>query len=825
MRFVRFAVLCSAWSILLLSLCCYAVETAPQTPNSDPVYQKLRAIGLSGEAVSLSNVELKRDLGIFSFKTGTMYFLAPVEGKVTGAVFLGSGTFTLTPPSAWEKRSVSILTKESAISETFESVVLRFTDGTYEELKQKGNAAAGDSGRAADAIKDNLDLLRKDRIARYNLSARVLQDILSEGPSGIFYAFINGGRFESREVFAIDPQGVTMLDVQPEEVAFATYSADKQGVWYAGHLASEYATNAASGTQMNAAIDIKRQKLETELHKSGELRGVATTTFAAVRPGLRVASFNLFRNFQVQSVTDESGKPLSFILESKAFDRTEGDDPGNFSIILPKPLAAGETFTFKTVYGGKEAVSNEGNGNYFPVARNDWFPSGRTGDYAEYEMTFRIPKGMKIAATGNMVREANEGDQFVSEWKSEGPIGVSGFNFGKFKMVEQKLKSGMLVQSFANESQPDWVQGLQHALDDSLEGGIGRSHTTGYALGTMDTTTLMKKPLAEAQLAMGLYTDYFGALPYTRIAMTQQTACNFGQAWPSLVWLPICSFFDSTVRHQLGVDDTRQPYWKVVAPHEIAHQWWGHAVGWSSYRDQWMSEGFAVLSASIFLQAVYSKEPAEYQKFWRTTQDSLLEKNNFGYRPIDVGPVTMGIRVSNSKAGFGHYSNLIYGKGGFILHMLRMMMWDPKTGDERFKAMMRDFVKTHYSSPASTEDFKAIVEKHITPAMNLDGNGKMDWFFDEYVYGTEVPKYDFTYNIVNDANGVVLDLKLSQSGVSDRFKMIIPIYVETASGGVGRLGLVALNGNTTINPKVPLGKVTAPKRVMINYHYDVLSGN
>ncbi|HYH00124.1 MAG TPA: M1 family aminopeptidase [Terriglobales bacterium] len=810
---------------LILCLGCmsvsYAVEPAKQAPNTDPVYQKLRTIGLSGEAVAVNNLQLKRDIGIFTFN-GTLYFLAPVEGKVTGAVFLGSGSFTLTPPTVGEKRSVAILTKEGAINESFESAVLRFTDRTYEELKQIGSAAQADTGRAADAIEDNLDLLRRDRYARYNLSARILQDVLSTGPGGLFYAFIKGSRYDSREIFAVDPQGVLMWDVQPEEVVFATYAADKQGVWYSGHLESEYAARTASGTQVNAPIDITHQKLETQLHRSGELRGIATTTFSAVRPGLKVASFNLFRNFEIDSVTDESGRPLPFIWEDVSFNENESDDPGNLSVILPKPLAAGETFTLNVVYGGKEAVTNEGSGNYYPVARDDWFPSGRRGDYAEYDMTFRIPKGMKIAATGNRIREANEGDQYVTEWKSEGPIKVSGFNFGRFKLEEQKLKNGFLVQSFANDSQPDWVRGLQHAVEE----GPG-SHTTsdGYALGSMETTSLMKKPLAEAQLAMGIYTDYFGPIPYTRIAMTQQAACNFGQAWPSLIWLPICAFFDSTVRHQLGVDDTRQPYWNVVAAHEIAHQWWGHTVGYASYRDQWISEGFSELSASIFLQAVYAKDPKQYQRFWRLTQEGLLQKNNFGWRPIDAGPVTMGIRVNNSKAGFGHYNTLIYGKGGFILHMLRMMMWDPKTGDEKFKLMMRDFVKTHYSKPASTEDFKAIVEKHITPDMNLDGNGKMDWFFNQFVYGTEVPKYEFTYNIVNDANGVSADLKLTQSGVSPNFKMSVPVYIEMANGATGRLGSFVMQGNTTTAQRVPLGKMPTPKRFLINHHYDVLTEN
>ena len=146
-------------------------------------------------------------------------------------------------------------------------------------------------------------------------------------------------------------------------------------------------------------------------------------------------------------------------------------------------------------------------------------------------------------------------------------------------------------------------------------------------------------------------------------------------------------------------------------------------------------------------------------------------------------------------------------------------------GDERFKALMHDFVKNHFASPASTEDFKAAVEKHITPGMDLDGNGKMDWFFNEFVYGTEIPKYEFTYNVVNDANGAALDLKLTQSGVSDNFKMLVPIYLETSSGGIGRLGVVPMRGNTTMAQKVPLGKMPAPKRLLINYYYDVLSGN
>jgi len=71
---------------------------APAKANSDPTYQQLRNVGLSGEVSTANNLVLKRDAATFTFRSGSFYFLAPVNGKVTGAVFLGNGSFALTPP-------------------------------------------------------------------------------------------------------------------------------------------------------------------------------------------------------------------------------------------------------------------------------------------------------------------------------------------------------------------------------------------------------------------------------------------------------------------------------------------------------------------------------------------------------------------------------------------------------------------------------------------------------------------------------------------------------------------------------------------------------
>src|SRR5450755_3436422 len=102
-----------------------------QTPNADSTYQQLRNIGLGGESVTVSNVTLKRDAATFQLNSGTVCFLPAVQGKVTGAVFVGEGRLLLTPPISSEQRSLSLLTKQAEFSESFSRLVLRFTDNTY----------------------------------------------------------------------------------------------------------------------------------------------------------------------------------------------------------------------------------------------------------------------------------------------------------------------------------------------------------------------------------------------------------------------------------------------------------------------------------------------------------------------------------------------------------------------------------------------------------------------------------------------------------------------------------------------------------------------
>ncbi len=828
--------MCSQFTRVMVAVCLFssfAICALAQTQaNSDPVYLQLRKVGLGPEGLGVSNVVLKRDAGTFTFRSGNLCFLAPVNGKVTGAVFVGVGSFSLKPPLDTEQRPINLLTNGQPLTEEFNELVLRFTDDTYEQLKKAPGATPGGTC-PADALNENVSVLQHN--LHYNISGRVLQDVLGEGPGGLFMAFIKGKKHSGKMVYAIDvhgvpelpgqawesdPNGMPPIGVAPEEVSLFTWDPNKFGIWSAFHYTSEYAANKAHSAQQNNWIDIEKQELDASFDKNGRMDGKAATTFTSHVNGLRVIALDLFPTLRVQSVTDAAGQPLAFIQEDKNLDP-------QFFVILPKALAAGESCVVKTAYNGKDAVRSEGVGNYYPIARTNWYPSsGRLDDYATYDIRFAIPKGMTMVATGNPVSEAVEGDQVVSRWTSEQPQTVAGFQFGRVKKMTANLGKNFAIESYANTEPPDSIKQIQATINQSRTGRIGnQSNVYGATLDVIDTTAQIQNAIADAQGAVPLYADYFGPVTFKRLAITQQTATNYGQAWPGLVWLPMSYFWDSTIRKQLGFSDVMmRGYFTVVGPHEIAHQWWGHTIVWGSYRDQWMSEGFAEFSAALYLQR-YSKDPMAFVNFYNDELELLLMKNAQGYRPIDVGPVTLGLRTITTKAGEDIYRRLIYAKGGYILHMIRMMMFDRQTGDEKFKAMMREFVKTFAGHPATTEDFKAIVEKHMTPAMDLQGNHSMDWFFNEYVYGTALPHYALDYSLSRTADGTpVLKFKLTQSGVDENFGMPVPLYLDFGKNNIIKMGAANMIGNKTIEQEVPLaGLKEQPKRLVVNYFNDVLA--
>ena len=710
------------------------VHSGSTKANADPMYQRLRQLSkneqsFSGAYATVNNLVLKRDAGEFTLRSGEVYFLTPVDERYVAAVFLGDGQLSLVPPTEIEKQSLKIFTNEPSITEDFSRLILRFTDKTFDDIKNSPNAKMGTAGpqasRARDAYRDNEQLMRQR--LRDNRDLRALVDVYCSTCPGFFNASIDGKK-HGKLIYLMDPLGIPF--VSPEEVLLFSYGETDGGLWTAFHLDDEYKKLTASSSEDHRLVDLNHHEIDLTI-KGARLIASDKITFKALRSGIRLVPLDLFSSLRVTRVEDEQGQELNFIQENK-------DEDADFGVIFPQALAAGKSYTMRVQYEGNDALRDSGGGNFNLVPRSTWYPNNAGTQFADralFDVTYHYPKGLTLVGTGAPTGpETREGDTTVVKWSSgQTELAVAGFNYGRFKKKELADKdSGYNIEFYANTEVPEELRRVQLAIEQAEANGA-RTDTT---LGSISTTGMADQAIADAQNSARIYNSFFGKLPYTRFAMSQQPAANYGQAWPTLVYMPYTAFMDTTQRTQLmGMRGGTDNFWRYVAPHEIAHQWWGHMIGWDSYHDQWMSEGFAEFSASLYVQ--FTRGNDKFVDFWEDQRKLITEASpaTRDRRPYTVGPVTQGYRLNSGKTG-GVARRMIYPKGAYILHMLRMLMFDPKTGDARFKAMMQDFVKTHFTD-ISTEDLKLAVEKHMTNAMDFDGNHRMDWFFNEWVYGTK----------------------------------------------------------------------------------------
>jgi len=819
--------------LLALALCSISGLTTPaQTPaapapkpdaaraNSDPVYQQIRRKGngpddFNGAVATVDGLVLRRDAATFKFNRGEIYFLTPVEGRTIGAVFIGDLEMSLVPPTAVEKKSLARFSWDSEAPQRFTRMVMRFTDQTFDEIKAspavKMSASGAQSARAREAYHE-IQILLRDQIY-YNLDLRTLNDLYAPERPGFFISFPGGGRFD-KLAFFVDP--LSQPETAPEQVALESFSETEGGIWTAFHLANDYQGNADLNAQDHRIYDITRHEISATI-RGTRIIAVDRLTLQTLAGGMRVLPFDLYGTLRVSRVRDEQGTELTWVQEDK-------DHDSDFAVILPAPVEAGKTLKLTIEYDGVDALKDSGGGNFILLPRESWYPNNsgtNSGDRALFEITFSYPKDNMFVAVGAPVGpEQIEGDLKIAKWSTgTTEMAVAGFNYGKFiKKDLADSETGYGLEFYANKEVPDEIKDFQLFLDSLARDKV---HMTGIT-GNITTTSMAETALNDTQNATRIYSAYFGKLPYTRIAITQQPAFNFGQAWPTLIYMPYTAFIDTTQRTQLmGAQSGSNTFWRYVGPHETAHQWWGHIIGWKSYRDQWMSEGFAEFSTSLYVQYV-RKDMGKFHEFWENQRKLITDATPFtkNVKPYTVGPVTQGYRLDSGKTP-NVTRAMIYPKGAYILHMIRMMMFDHRGGgDTRFREMMTDFVKTNYNKDVSTEDFKHAVEKHMTPQMDLDKNGTMDWFFNEWVYGTDIPAYRLGYQTSATPDGKTLvTINVTQSGVSDDFKMLVPIYADFGKGWT-RLGAAKLIGNSTVEIPAPLPQ--APKKLALCALDDVL---
>ena len=335
-------------------------------------------------------------------------------------------------------------------------------------------------------------------------------------------------------------------------------------------------------------------------------------------------------------------------------------------------------------------------------------------------------------------------------------------------------------------------------------------------------------PLADAVNTARVANQYFGTSTFPRLSLTQQPQMASAQSWPGLIYLSTISFVGGTdlALGFRGADpralQSLKEFGNTVTWHEVAHQWWGHQVGWSSYRDQWLSEGFAEFTSALLLEVNSGRKKAD--SFWEARRGEIFQKTT-GVANDEAGAITQGVRLRTQRSPSAAQAT-VYSKGAYIVHMLRMMMRAEGTPDPDgpFKAMMTDFVKTWSGKNPSTDDFQAVAERHLTRDMNLGSDGTLDYFFKQWVYGTDIPTLTSALEATDTGGGKFrITGTISQAGVPADFRTRVPIYLDYGNDKTGKLGSLAITGATTTKVNVEVALPQKPRRVFINGYHDVLS--
>jgi hypothetical protein len=783
--------------------------------NSDAVYRQLRDVGL-GDTFRCENFTLPMDVGSFEFKTGTITLLRPINGLQTGAIFVGQGHFSLKPQGNLDTTELIRRNGSATAEEDFSEVVFRFTPDQLSVFKPTLIAKADTPAQATEALQHWKEKVRHrhefpegltqgffESETIDNVDADVLAAIYNRQHPSFFNSYMHGTPHRDLRFYLRARVGALPQIDSPEEVALVNFNGGgmDDGIYYSEHLKSELAARTGSSSEDKRLFATRRYKIETVIGKNDHLASQATIFFEPLIAGERVMKFALLPSLRVTRVTGEKGQDLHFIQENRKED-------GSFYAVLDEAGAVGKVQSITVDYSGDKVLTNAGSGSYYVGSRDSWYPNlNGFGEKALYDLTFKVPRSNVVISVGKQDDERTEAGFSVTHWTTPVPIAVAGFNYGQYKKIA--LPDTITHYDISGY----YLEELPSSLKPYENG----------ALGGMSPGAMTKYALEQARAQMQVCTLFFGRAPFDNLYITEQPNFNFGQSWPNLVYLPISAYIDSTQRWLLfgQINSRFTGFVQEVTPHEVAHQWFGHAVGWASYHDQWLSEGFAEFAAALFLQqAMGPKWQKDYIDFWQRQHDRLMEKNNFGISPNDAGPLWLGTRLISPKSAQA-YQGVTYAKGAFVLSMLRSLMrgdGGSKDPDRAFIDMMHDFMANRES--ASSDSFKAVAEKHMTKQMDLQQNGRLDWFFREWLMGTQVPRYSFKYEVQPAEGGKFkIHTEITQSEVDSNFAMFVPMFADFGNG-MARLGQFAMVGNSTRAVNITVDN--KPKKVALNAYKDIL---
>ena len=728
-------------------------------------------------------------------------FVAETDDGITALVLRGRGEMTFSPAPAAERGQVEIFSGDETLETSFRNAFIRFNPGVLGSHL----STTGLLERPADQV-DQGELRRAERVfdefvgLSYSLDLGDLSDEeWSLTPrSGDFLAEVRTRRFETLTYTQSGnrPEDIMLYDRESQRVISLYASRSKlasRGRYYGdGDLVSydvlDYRIESSFEPAGTAQESLQDRPYLIGCWIEGRARlSIKVTAFFLTTLTLRLAD-----ELQVHSVTTpQFGSLLHF--------RLIGRD--SVIVSFPEAVPIGTELTLVLTYSGllraqdlEEAwigVARPAFGavtrfgvqepRYVYSNRSYWYPQSTVTDYATATLQLTVPADFNVVASGDPTVESmtilpGTADTAAKEYA--------------FITLQPARYLSCLISRFVPTPPSRQVTlgsaGIRREERRSQPGVFYDSLALTVKANVRNRDSVPDLTERAADI-LGFYASLIGDFPYPTLTLTVTDSRLPGGHSPAYFVVlnePMPAAFTGLMRSWRSDPVSFSDYPSFFLAHELAHQWWGHAVGPQNYHERWLSEGLAQ-----YFAALYAQHEGGDDMF----SDVLKQMHQWALRHSREGPIYLGYRLGHIEDETRVFRALVYNKAAMVLHMLRRLI-----GDDEFFGGLRRFYEARRFQKAGTDDLQR--------AFEAETETSLERFFERWIHGAELPRLRFSYRVEQPpagsdaAGGLGVILRFEQE--EEIFDVPVTVTLNYRSGAAEDIVVLVTDEITEL--RVPL---------------------